>query len=384
MTPRQRILTAMALGIPDQVPVMCQMATGHILINSGVDPIDEATDSEAFSESLWRMRARYDFDGILIHKPGREPGWLHGDTRQHVCPEGWEFEYPDGSRVRVQREDDPVFFPPSDFVWPTADAIDPDDPLAGCTGGLQRWHHFKGTHSYATPEEIPAYWYDCIDDLKARCGDHYSLHGETRSPFDHVLAVLSPMNLMTALIDAPDRVHHLMEWATRSAIAWSIAQIRRGCDAIKISSPWVGRRFISPAHYRQFVVPYERRLAEAIRAEGGFVYTHTCGAISDRLEAMMDASIHGLECLDPPPLGDVDIEDAVRRTRGRIFIKGNLDSVHTLLEKDEAGIRADVKRMVALAAPGGGYICSTACSIAPHVPSDHVKAMVDEARRFHY
>jgi len=374
----------MALGMPDQVPVMCQMATGHILLHSGMDPIAEATDSAVFGESLWRMRERYDFDGILIHKPGREPTWLLDGTRKLPCAEGWEFHYPDGCYVRVQRSDDAIFFPAPDYTWPRIERIDPEDPMGCFQGGPLKWHLWKGTHPYTRVDQIPDTWYGCIDYLNERCRGRYSLHGETRGPFDHVLNLLSAERMMLALFDAPAKVHKLLEWATRTCIAWSVAQIRRGCDAVKVSSPWVGRRFLSPGHYREFVVPYERELARAVRAEGGFIYTHTCGAISDRLEDMMATGINGIECLDPPPLGDVEIDDAVERTRGKIFIKGNLDSVHTLLNKDAAGVRRDVAKMVRIAAPGGGYICSTACSIAPHVKPDHVKVMVDVAREFKY
>ncbi len=436
----------MALGTPDQVPVMCQMSTGHILLNSGIDPLAEATDSLAYAESLWRMRELYDFDGILMHKPGREPGWLDG-TRfrpaygdgagETAAPQGtdsaggrasyppgdsggrascppsetalggtgkqqlagdWlrrpsggacpppprqscgEYVFPDGSYVRVQSDEDPIFFPPPGFVWPQIDQIDPQAPLAGFSGGLARWLTFKATHDYRRPEEVPEFWYACLDELNRRSAGCYSLHGETRAPFDHVLALLSSENLMVALITEPARVHALMEWATDTAIAWSVAQVRRGCDAIKVSSPWVGSRFISPKAYREFVVPYEGRLAAAVRAEGGFIYTHTCGAINDRLEDMMSSGINGLECLDPPPLGNIDLPDALRRTKGRVFLKGNIDSVNTLLRKTVPDIRGDVRRTVELAAPGGGYICSTACSISPHVPPEHVRALVEAAR----
>jgi len=374
----------MALGIPDQVPIMCQMATGHILLNSGIDPIAEATDSKAFAESLWRMRNLYDFDGILVHKPGRKPGWLLDGTTKIPCDKGWEFYYPDGSYVRVQRDDDPIFFPVPDDAHTNIEQIDPADPLSNFKGGHLKWHLFKGTHPYTHIEQIPEYWFDCIDYLKEKCQDRYSLHGETRSPFDHVLNLLSVEGMMLALFDDPDKVHRLLEWATTISIAWSVAQIRRGCDAIKVSSPWVGRQFLSPVHYREFVVPYERQLARAVRAEGGFIYTHTCGAISDRLEDMVATGISGIECLDPPPLGDVDIEDAVKRTKGKIFIKGNLDSAHTLLKKDAESVRQDVAKMVQSAAPGGGYICSTACSIAPHVNPGNIKVMVDVIREFKY
>lgn len=385
MTPRERVLTAMKLGTPDQVPVMCQMATGHTLLNSGIDPIEKATTSAATAEAYWRMRNLYDFDGILMHKPGRTPEWLLDGTKMRPCPDGWEFVYPEGCYVRVQRDDDPIFFPAPGYEYPDIDTIDADNPLeAHFTGGYLKWHLWKATHNYHRVEDIPEYWYGIIDLLKEKSQGQVSLHGETRGPFDHVLNLLSAENMMIALLTDRDKVHKLLEWGTRSAITWSVAQIRRGCDAIKISSPWVGAGLISPEDYKEFVVPYELQLAQAVRAEGGFIYTHTCGAIHDRLEMMMDTQINGLECLDPPPLGNIDLPDAMRRTKGRIFIKGNIDSVNTLLNKDRAGVRTDVKKVVETGAPGGGFICSSACSIAPHVKPDNIKEMVEVAREYRY
>ncbi len=383
MTPREREQVAMDLGTPDQIPVQCQLATGHILLNSGIDPIAEAVDSEAYAESLWRIRELYDFDGILMHKPGREPGWLDAcEKRDH--PDGCEFVFPEGCYVRVQRDDDPIFFAGPGFEWPEPEQVDPEDPLSFFEGGYRKWHEFKATHHYLTPEEIPEWWYGCLDYLKEKSQGRYSLHGETRGPFDHVLNVLSAENMMIALMTDRDRIHKLLEWGTTTAIAWSVAQVRRGCDAIKISSPWVGGGLISRKDYQEFVVPYERELAKAVRAEGGHIYTHTCGAIGDRLEDIMDCGVSGIECLDPPPLGNVEIDDAIQRTKGKIFIKGNIDAVNTLLNKDIDGVRDDVKRVIEIAAPGGGYICSTACSVAPHVKPDNIKAMVEVARSFTY
>ena len=49
---------------------------------------------------------------------------------------------------------------------------------------------------------------------------------------------------------------------------------------------------------------------------------------------MVQAQVSGIECLDPPPLGNVDLRDAVRLLNGKIFIKGNVDPVNTLLRGD--------------------------------------------------
>jgi uroporphyrinogen-III decarboxylase len=43
-----------------------------------------------------------------------------------------------------------------------------------------------------------------------------------------------------------------------------------------------------------------------------------------------------------------------------------------------------VQRVVDAAAPGGGFICSTACSVAPHVKPENIKVMVDVARAYKY
>ncbi len=63
------------------------------------------------------------------------------------------------------------------------------------------------------------------------------------------------------------------------------------------------------------------------------VYIHTCGAIGDRLELLAASGADGVDTLDPPPLGNVDLADAKRRIGNRLFIKGNIDPVNTLLRK---------------------------------------------------
>ena len=80
-------------------------------------------------------------------------------------------------------------------------------------------------------------------------------------------------------------------------------------DGDDISSAFAGAGFISRQMYREFVVPYEREVATSIGNQGIPSYVHTCGAIGDRLELLCRAGVSGIECLDPPPLGDVDLHD---------------------------------------------------------------------------
>ena len=74
MTSKQIVDGAMSQQRPPRIPVMCQLANGHTIINTGVHPIDYFIDSDLWADCLIRMRALYDFDGILCHKPGRVRG----------------------------------------------------------------------------------------------------------------------------------------------------------------------------------------------------------------------------------------------------------------------------------------------------------------------
>ncbi|MCB0291164.1 MAG: hypothetical protein KDH97_12980, partial [Calditrichaeota bacterium] len=107
------------------------------------------------------------------------------------------------------------------------------------------------------------------------------------------------------------------------------------------------------------------------------VYTHTCGSIGDRLDLMLETGTNGIDTLDPPPLGTVDLEEAKRFLNGKAFIKGNIDPVNTLLDGDPESIRKDVQWRLAVGSPGGGYILSTACSVAPHTAPEHISILAE-------
>ena len=65
---------AMAQERPEFIPVMCQLANGHTIMNTGVHPIDYFLDNELWADCLMQIRSNYEFDGILCHKPGRVQG----------------------------------------------------------------------------------------------------------------------------------------------------------------------------------------------------------------------------------------------------------------------------------------------------------------------
>ena len=184
------------------------------------------------------------------------------------------------------------------------------------------------------------------------------------------------------LLTHPEKCAAVLDVTAGWSVALAVAQVRRGAQAIKISSPFAGNTFLSREMYCDFIQPYEARIAAAVKAEGAAVYTHTCGAIGDRLDLICGTGVTGIECLDPPPLGDVDINEAVETLKGKIFIKGNVDPVNTLLRGDKERIEEDIGKILLAAENMEGFILSSACSIAPPTPPDNLKRMVELCRDF--
>ncbi len=124
------------------------------------------------------------------------------------------------------------------------------------------------------------------------------------------------------LIDEPERCEAILAAYAKGAADLGVEHARRGVDAVLISSAFAGGGFISPRQYERFVLPYEAEVVRRIQAAGVPVYTHTCGEIGDRLEQMVATGLDGIDTLDPPPLGSVDLADAKRRAATGCSSKG--------------------------------------------------------------
>jgi hypothetical protein len=372
-TPRERVRTAMNLGIPDRVPLMCQLSIGHMLLQLGVSPVEFWHDAAIFAEGLVKLRALYDFDGILVSLHGHDPGWRSSVRRREKSAAGEEITWRDGRKTLYVFDDLPQPISeerPKPIISTLTEA---DLPAS-----LDYIPVSQGLHFVIHPDHR----FDIFHHLREMVGTDYSLHGEITSPFDYFLDLLGYQEGLLDLVNEPEKSKRVLAHFTALIKHLAVEMSAAGVDAIKISSPFAGAGFISPQFYREFVLPYESEIAQAVRGKSVHIYTHTCGAISDRLEMIFDAGVSGIECLDPPPLGDVELDDAKKRTRGRGFIKGNMDSVNTLLYGTKEAIMEDARRRIEVGKEGGGFILSTACSVAPRVERDKLLLLREAVERW--
>jgi len=208
MTSKEIVAMAMNLQRPERTPVMCQMANGHTIINTGVHPIDYFTDNELWADCLVRMRELYDFDGILCHKPGRVHGIMNLVERTDYDGETPTLFMSDGSRIECTRDDDAYYKPSAEFARPTMDELDLENLLSWAPESFVAFQASKATLPITDPEGFEDHVFATLDRVIDRVGDDYSVHGEVRAPFDHFLNILGMEEGLMALLDVQTFLLH--------------------------------------------------------------------------------------------------------------------------------------------------------------------------------
>ncbi len=394
MTSRERLSIAMRGGTPDRVPVMCQLALGHYFLHSRHGAVDIWHDSDAFADALVALQASYRFDGILVNLPGRDPNWrrhiaaIRDETgeRSILWSNGWITRVPADDNPHVYLPDgvSRVRFSLFDIDPERLYYVEPHD-LSGVTYPL-KWGFEPDPVPIRESAFFPSWHWRTIELVRARCAD-ISVHGEVFSPFSQLVELAGVTDVLLALRTDEGRVMACLDALCRGTEDLMNGHARAGVDAVLISSAYAGGGFISPVDYRRFVLPFEQRIIRTFTAAHPDipVYTHTCGRLADRLELLEETGTRGIDTLDPPPIGNVDLADAKRRVGSRMFLKGNLDPVNTVWRGTPEQCFAEARQRIEAGAVGGGYILSTACSVPPHAPPENIRALVRAAEEYgHY
>ncbi len=375
---------------PDRVPVMCQLALGHYFLNCPYRPSEIWFDTDTFARALVRLRQEYRFDGILVNLPGRPSDWTDHLKARKSADAGELLRWRSGLQTFVPPDDNPRTTAPDATPLARADykSVDATDPATyRLTGYLWNiWHApaLWGVDPQADlsdPAAYPEFFTRALKKVLKLAPD-ISVHAEVFSPFTHLMELFGYEQALMALIDGPGKCHQLLAVLTGHVLAQISLYAACRPDAILVSSAFAGAGFISRPMYAEFVAPYEDRLFRAIRAAGPRAYVHTCGAIGDRLDLMAATAVDGIDTLDPPPLGTVDLAQAKAQYADRFFFKGNLDAVNEMLDADEPTFERAVRERIKIGKPGSGYILSSACSVAPRVRPERLRRLAELADQF--
>ena len=108
---------------------------------------------------------------------------------------------------------------------------------------------------------------------------------------------------------------------------------------------WVGPELcvpplMSPLDFEELVTAFDKPLCDLIHDGGGAVWVHSHGKMGPVLERFVHMGADVLNPIEPPPMGDMTIEEAFTVVGDRMGLEGNLEA-HELMTAslDELGAR---------------------------------------------
>jgi uroporphyrinogen decarboxylase len=143
-------------------------------------------------------------------------------------------------------------------------------------------------------------------------------------------------------------------------------QIAAGAQAVQLFDSWVGT--LSPADYREFVLPHSRAVIE--RLTPGIPVIHFGVGTATLLPLMMEAGgdVIGLDWR-------VELAPAWERLGYDVAVQGNLDPAVLLSSTDE--IRRAARAILDAAAQHPGHVFNLGHGVHQETPVENVKALVD-------
>jgi uroporphyrinogen decarboxylase len=174
-------------------------------------------------------------------------------------------------------------------------------------------------------------------------------------------------------LDDPKAMHALLSVNTDAVIAYLRAQYEAGAQALQVFDTWGG--VLSPSMYREFSLPYLTRIARELERDGAPLILFGKG----NAPYLEELAASGAEGVGVDWL--IELEEAARRTQGKVALQGNLDPAMLYGSPDSVRLRVREALDSYAAGNGGsrdGHVFNLGHGLSPDMNPEHVKALVDE------
>ena len=173
----------------------------------------------------------------------------------------------------------------------------------------------------------------------------------------------------------------MMEYFLQRTIRRDRKMVEAGADIIEVAGHLVGS-MAGPRFAAAYVMEYERRLIQAVRDMGALVIFHNCGDAAKVMHLYNDLAINCWGYLTPPPLADVDLNEALRVMRSDMALRGNIDQVEFMRTATPAEVKQRVKEVLDKVKPRGNWILSTTDFFFDGTPYANIQAFADAGREY--
>ncbi|MFA4943702.1 MAG: uroporphyrinogen decarboxylase family protein [Lentisphaeria bacterium] len=231
---------------------------------------------------------------------------------------------------------------------------------------------------YQFPDPLsPAIFAGMKEQLAAQA-DKFRIFSIGFSLYERAWTLRGMEPLMMDFIENPAFVHELL-----GAIAdYNLAQVREALrhdiDAVYFGDDWGAQHglLMGPALWHEFIYPQLKRMYQAVRDAGRYVFIHSCGDVDELFDDLIGI---GLNCFNPFQPEVMDVAALMRQYRGRLSFHGGLSTQRTLPFGSVADVRRETRHLLELGRQGN-YIFAPAHAVEGDVPLENMLAFIAAAK----
>jgi len=213
-------------------------------------------------------------------------------------------------------------------------------------------------------------------------GDGLVVAGELHSPLKMLHFLLGPENTTFLLADYPERAAELLA-RHEAAMLDLVRQIAAAGVRVMMSMDNLDTAFHPPHYVERYSARYYEKAAALCHQYGSLFFIHACGNQRGNLKLIGSLGVDGLEGVTFPPLGDVELDDALRLSGDRLIVTGGISA----MEYDKLATRQDIfaytRNLLARLQPyAHRFIFTASCGTPYTAPWEKIVHFRDACREF--
>jgi hypothetical protein len=223
----------------------------------------------------------------------------------------------------------------------------------------------------------------------AALGERGIMMVDSSDPLCDLAGLMAMQDFCLLCLDQPA----LVERALERAAAALLPRVRAAAAALpgrlwRIYGPeYAAPPYLPPRLYRTLVLRHDRALVQAIQAHGGWARIHSHGRLRTVLPLIAELGADGLDPIEPPPQGDLELSEVRAAVGGGMVLFGNLE-IADLENLPTAEVRERTRRALAegTAGHGRGFVLMPSASpygrrLSPLTVANY-RAVAEERERF--
>ncbi|MCL5103407.1 MAG: hypothetical protein M1133_04755 [Armatimonadetes bacterium] len=188
--------------------------------------------------------------------------------------------------------------------------------------------------------------------------------------------------LVMDALENPEFYHSMMEYFLASNMSIIQQYIDAGPDVLSYAANTASGKMVSEAFFREYILPYEKRLIEYIQNQGVHVLYHNCGYARKLFDCYVELGMHAYESLTPLPFGDTLLNEALEILGPHMVISGGLDQIEFLRTARPTDVRNKVMDMMSTVNGDTNFILAASDYLTEGTPHENILAFSEAGREF--